>query len=147
MMSSRSINIKDAISIFEAVKYVSQDWKLPLCIQNKTTQEKVAVDLVEFGKMIQHAFEFNTPTKLEESLNDLVGPYIINATSEDEAAYYRCYMYNIFIKAAALVSRYKNKDIAMKDHAYISFKQDYDEAYKKTMEYHDVCYECSRSDK
>lgn len=146
MLSIRSFNVKDAISIFEAVKYVSEDWKLPLYIQNKTTQEKIAIDLVEFGKMIQHSFEFNTPNDWDKRLNDLIGPYIINATTADKAAYYSCYMYHIFLKAASLASRYKDKTLVKKDNSYISFKQEYDEAYAKTMEYYDVCDEYSRFD-
>ena len=50
MLPIKTLDVKDAISIFEAVKYVAKEWELPLYIQNKTTQEKIAVDLVEFGR-------------------------------------------------------------------------------------------------
>lgn len=146
MLPIKTLDVKDAISIFEAVKYVAKEWELPLYIQNKTTQEKIAVDLVEFGRMLQYSFETNELNDLDKRLKNLVGPYIINGTTADNAAYYSCYMYHIFLKAAAIVSRYKDHTTAKKDNTYISFRQEYNEAYNKTMEYYDVCDEYSRFD-
>lgn len=132
-------NIKVTIALFEALKHVAEDFNLPLTLQNKATQEKLTVDLVELGNMLTKSLQSGVPSELDTKLESLVGPYIIYGTNSDKAAFYRCYMYYTFLNAVSIASHYPNKASLHKDNAYISYKIEYEERLEQVKEFYNVC--------